>query len=276
MAAAVGLAAKVGPADDQPADPLRLRYEAIATEMPEGFRAAIEPPFVVVSDAPEAELRRWCAGTIRWAVTRLKRSYFERDPEHVLTVWLFKDRDTYEAHVEKLWGRRPTTPYGYYSPSERVLVMNIATGGGTLVHEILHPFMAANFPRCPAWFNEGLGSLYEQSSERDGEIVGLTNWRLAGLQKAIEEDRLPTFETLLATSNGSFYTDERGTNYAQARYLCLYLQERGLLRRFYREFVAAQADDPTGVGTLRAVLGRDDLDAFKDEWERWVLTLRFP
>jgi len=47
------------------------------------------------------------------------------------------------------------------------------------VHEIVHPFMAANFPDCPAWFNEGLASLYEQSSERDGKIIGLTNWRLA-------------------------------------------------------------------------------------------------
>jgi len=28
-----------------------------------------------------------------------------------------------------------------------------------LVHEIVHPFMRANFPECPAWFNEGLASL---------------------------------------------------------------------------------------------------------------------
>jgi hypothetical protein len=59
--------------------------------------------------------------------------------------------------------------------------MNIQTGGGTLVHEIVLPFMEANFPQCPPWFNEGLGSLYEASSERDGEIIGLLNWRLKGL-----------------------------------------------------------------------------------------------
>ena len=50
--------------------------------------------------------------------------------------------------------------------------MNISTGGGTLVHEIVHPFVAANFPNCPAWFNEGLGSLYEQSGEVNGAIHG--------------------------------------------------------------------------------------------------------
>ena len=35
--------------------------------------------------------------------------------------------------------------------------MNISTGGGTLVHEIVHPFIEANFPACPPWLNEGLG-----------------------------------------------------------------------------------------------------------------------
>ena len=49
--------------------------------------------------------------------------------------------------------------------------MNISTGGGTLVHEIVHPFIQSNFPNCPSWFNEGLGSLYEQCRERNGKIV---------------------------------------------------------------------------------------------------------
>ena len=56
--------------------------------------------------------------------------------------------------------------------------MNIATGGGTLVHELVHPYVEADFPGAPPWLNEGLGSLFEQSDERDGYIVGLTNWRL--------------------------------------------------------------------------------------------------
>ena len=42
-----------------------------------------------------------------------------------------------------------TTPYGYYSAAHRALIMNIATGGGTLVHEIVHPFVRANFPQMP-------------------------------------------------------------------------------------------------------------------------------
>ena len=45
---------------------------------------------------------------------------------------------------------------------------------------------------------------------------------------------------------------------------------------FYHRFHADHRDDPTGCETLKAVLKRDDLDAFKKEWEEFVLKLRFP
>jgi hypothetical protein len=154
--------------------------------------------------------------------------------------------------------------------------MNIATGGGTLVHEIVHPFMAANFPSCPAWFNEGLGSLYEQCGDREGRIVGFTNWRLAGLQAAIRKKQLPTFQRLCTMTDQDFYRDDRGTHYAQARYLCYYLQEQGLLQKFYRRFAAKHGEDPGGYRTLETVLARDDMQAFQKEWEAFVLKLTFP
>ena len=153
--------------------------------------------------------------------------------------------------------------------------MNIATGGGTLVHEIVHPFVEADFPGCPPWLNEGLGSLYEQSGEREGRIVGYTNWRLAGLQRAIKENRVPPFEDLLRANEHRFYEEDKGTNYAQARYLCYYLQEKGLLVRFYKEFRAARAADPSGYETLKSVLGEQDMAAFKVRWEAFVSGLVF-
>ncbi|MBN1589245.1 MAG: hypothetical protein JW888_07005, partial [Pirellulales bacterium] len=125
------------------------------------------------------------------------------------------------------------------------------------------------------WFNEGLGSLYEQSSTRDGRIIGLTNWRLAGLQEAIRKGRVPSFKELCSTSTGQFYTEDRGTNYAQARYLCYYLQEEGLLEKYYQRFHRHREADPTGYETLQEVLGRTDMEAFKKEWEAFVMKLRF-
>jgi hypothetical protein len=54
-------------------------------------------------------------------------------------------------------------------------------------------------------------------------------------------------------SDAVFY--HSNTGYAQARYLCFYLQEKGLLHRYYDGSSAGVAADPTGYKTLVRVLG---------------------
>jgi hypothetical protein len=211
-------------------------------------------------------------------VDKLKQDYFKRDPEETIDIWLFRDRASYTNHAWLLFKDTPTTPFGYYSAAQRALVMNISTGSGTLVHEIVHPFMRANFSACPAWFNEGLASLYEQSAERQGHIRGLINWRFRGLEQAIKEGKTISFQKLTAMSEVEFYGGANNANYsahyAQSRYLCYYLQEKGLLIKFYREFVADAHRDPTGFETLKRVLGENDMTAFQKKWEKFVLGLR--
>jgi hypothetical protein len=240
------------------------------------FEIVVIPPFVVIGDEPTESARHRSENTVKWAVEKLKKAYFTNEPKQILDIWLFKDKESYEKNVKKLFGKTPDTPFGYFSEQDKALVMNISTGGGTLVHEIVHPFVASNFPHCPAWFNEGLGSLYEQSGEVDGAIHGFTNWRLAGLQKAIRKGNLLAFKELCGTTDSEFYEKDRGANYAQARYLCYYLQQKGLLQSYYRRFLADREQDPTGYKTLKAVLRRDDMDKFQREWEAWALKLKFP
>jgi hypothetical protein len=241
----------------------------------DGFSIVIQPPFVVIGDEPAETVKRRSQQTVKWAVDHLKREYFSDDPTEIIDIWLFQDANSYEEHTATLYGKKPTTPYGFYASSHNALYMNIATGGGTLVHEIVHPFMASNFPACPSWLNEGLASLYEQSAERDGRIIGQTNWRLRGLQSAIRKGNVPPFETLCQTTTREFYDKDKGTNYSQARYLCYFLQERDLLQKFYRTFRKNVATDPSGIESLKSVLGKRDLDEFKQQWEAEVLKLRF-
>lgn len=241
----------------------------------EGFHIVIQKPFVIIGNESKNQVQRRADQTVKWAVDRLKEDYFKRDPDHILDIWLFKDKETYGTYNVKLFGKKPTTPYGFYSRTNRALVMDISTGGGTLVHEIVHPFMESNFSRCPAWFNEGLASLYEQCGDRDGKIWGKTNWRLRGLQEAIVDDRVPSFETLCKTTTNEFYGEDPGTNYSQARYLCYYLQERGLLRKYYHAFRQTADKDATGFTVLVEVLDEQDMDDFLEDWQRFVLRLRF-
>ncbi len=247
---------------------LRERYG------PHGLTVLVEAPFVLIGDQEPAILRRHAEKTVRWAARRLEKDYFDRPPLDIVEVWLLGDDQSYRAHAWSVFGDRPDTPYGYFSPTHRVLIMNIATGGGTLVHELVHPYIESNFPDCPSWFNEGLASLYEQCAGVKGHIWGMTNWRLAGLQETIEAGTLPSFTALMSTTRDEFYEDDPGSNYAQARYLCYYLQEHGRLWDFYRDFVRDVATDPTGVATLRTHVGKDLAD-FQRRWERWVLTLTY-
>jgi hypothetical protein len=248
----------------------RLERAGIAAR----FHMVVEPPFVIAGDEEPRVVERRANRVVRWAVEHLRRAYFSRDPEPGLEIWLFRDPDSYRRHTRALFGHEPTTPYGFFDSSHNALIMDISTGGGTLVHEIVHPYMAANFPRCPAWFNEGLGSLYEQAAEREGAIVGQLNWRLPGLQRGLEQGTAPRLRQVLASDAGEFYGDPSGLYYAAARYLLYYLQERGLLFRYYAEFAAAYERDPTGIETLLEVTGQD-LPRLEAAWRRFVLRQRW-
>lgn len=237
------------------------------------FTFVAQPPFVVIGDEAAAVVKQRAVGTVKWTVDLLKKDFFTKDPTDILDIWLFKNTASYRRNAREIFGDEPDTPYGYYSSSHRALIMNIETGGGTLVHEIVHPFIEANFPACPPWFNEGLASLYEQSGEVDGHLYGYPNWRLPGLQQAIKSNAVPSFKSLMEMQAEAFYHQDKGTNYSQSRYLCYYLQEKGLLVKFYREFAANQATDPTGYLSLKKVLGESDLLAFKKKWEQFVLGL---
>jgi Peptidase_C39 like family len=244
-------------------------------KLPAGFSVVVEPPFVVLGDGGPEAVGRSAESTVRWTVQKLEQDFFRHPPQKILDVWLFRDKASYERHVPELTGEAPSTPYGFYTRRDGALIMNIATGGGTLVHEIVHPYMEANVPGCPAWLNEGLGSLFEQSAERDGHIVGLTNWRLGGLQRAVRAKRAPNLTSLLHTTDAGFYGDDSGVHYAAARYLLYYLQEHALLLSYWNAYLRDRSEDPSGFETLGTVLGRPDMAAFQRRWERWVLGLRF-
>lgn len=258
------------------AEDYQQKIREVQAKLPNNtFHIVESRPFIVIGDEDADTVKRRAESTVHWAVTKLQDAYFPKQPREILEIWLFKDKASYDKYTKDLFHDTPTTPFGYYSRQHKAMIMNIGTGGGTLVHEIVHPFMEANFPGCPAWFNEGLASLYEQSGERDGKIIGYTNWRLRGLQDAIKAERLISFTTLLHTTTDEFYGENSGTNYAQARYLCYYLQEQGLLREFYQEFHDHVQDDPTGLAALRKVLRTNDLAAFQEKWEAYVLELVF-
>jgi hypothetical protein len=240
----------------------------------EHFHYLTAGPFVIAGDGTEAQLARYRDGTVVAATRALQATYFDKHPAEPVLILLFEKAEPYKRLAKQWFGDDEVPHFGFFRRADNVMLMNVSTGTGTLVHEMVHALMAPDFPDVPDWFNEGLASLFEQCSLGTDTITGHENWRLPDLQKSIRRKTLRPLSEMIGDEH--FYDDERvGINYAQARYLMFYLQKKGLLRDYYRKFRDGVKDDPTGIKTLKAVLKTDDLDAFDKSWRAWVLTLRF-
>jgi hypothetical protein len=240
----------------------------------EHFHYTTAGPFVIAGDGTEAQLARYRDGTIVAATRALQATYFDKHPTEPVLILLFEKPEPYKRLAKKWFGDDDVPHFGFFRRSDRVMLMNVGTGTGTLVHEMVHALMAPDFPDVPDWFNEGLASLYEQCTLGTDTITGHENWRLPDLQVAIRKKTLRPLSEMIEDPH--FYDDQHvGINYAQARYLMFYLQQKGLLRDYYRKFRDGVKDDPTGIKTLKQVLKIDDLAAFDKSWRQWVLTLRF-
>jgi hypothetical protein len=283
---AVAMVAEAAPQPAAPARPGRaIHFEKPCSEtagrlkknLGDGCEVISRPPFVIAGDLSDKELDRWHRQTIDPAAKAMGNSYFRRAPSEPITVLLFTREESYNRYAHDLFGDNGISVYGYYKPHLRTLVMNISTGGGTLVHELTHALVDFDYPAVPDWFNEGLASLHEQCTFRDGNkgpwIEGLVNWRLPGLQEAIRKQRLRSLETLIEAND--FRGDLEGTNYAQARYFCMYLQEQELLPDFYRALRSSGKHDPLGLQATKKLFPDLEWSEIDRKFQAWVMTLKY-
>jgi hypothetical protein len=269
---------RAGPDAAKLADACAAAAKELRPRLGEECQTIVHSPFVIAGDLSEKDLAAWQRQTILPAAKAIANCYTKAAPSEPITILLFAEEKSYRHYAEKLFGDRKVSVYGYYKPRLRTMVMNISTGGGTLVHELTHALVDFDFPGIPDWFNEGLASLHEQCrfrADQDGIegpfIEGLVNWRLPALQKAVAEGRLRPLEELVGTDD--FRGRLEGLNYAQARYFCLYMQEKGVLRKFYHTFRDAQKADPRGLKTVKAMFPDQAWDELNLAYRRWAAGL---
>jgi hypothetical protein len=268
-----GFAPAAGPPIESKSRDLLDRWRPRFRE--EGLRYTVAGPFLIAGDGTPAQLDRYRDGTILAAARALRATYFEREPAEPVLILLFESRGPYARLAKKWFGDADVPHYGFYRREQNVMLMNVSTGTGTLVHELVHALVATDFPGVPDWFNEGLASLYEQCSLGGGRITGHENWRLPGLQRAMRSGGLRSLRELIEDED--FYDRANvGINYAQARYLLMYLQAKRMLPDCYRKFRANAARDPTGLKTLEGLVAPKSLEQFESDWRKWVTALRFP
>lgn len=252
---------------------VRLSMET-RRELGEGFAVLEDPPFVIAGNVPATRLETLRREVIRRGSRALWEQLFRKRPDKPVRILVMADEVSYRATARRLYGDEDVARFGYWRPDGRTVLADLSTGDGTVMHELTHALMAADFPEAPDWYNEGLASLFEQSRfEKAGGLRGLVNWRLPALKKAAAGGKLPWLGDLMSLRRGRFYADGAAENYAQARYFCLFLQSRGVLAKFHAAFRDGLADDPTGAAQAVAACGAKDLDSLQREFLKWVETL---
>ena len=235
----------------------------------------VEDVFVFITPPGQGSLAKTTALT-----QNVLRAYFNgrfgKRPSHAISVYLFPDAKPYEAYCRQHWKRACGTPFGLYQPDERRIVMNAGPGIGTLTHELVHPIVETDFPAAPRWLDEGIASLFEAlSMPAPGQVHGVKNWRHPRLVRALgspEERVRAGLSALFATTDATFRDADEDLHYATARYLCQWLDQRGLLWPFYQRFRDQHATDPTGAQSFQAIVGKSVAEA-NDEWVGWVKRL---
>jgi hypothetical protein len=282
MAGRPSSATPAEPAEAYPGAALTTACEEAATKLraklDDTFVVLTEPPFVMAGDMPRAKLKQYASGTVLAPAKALWRGYFDKKPDKVITVLLFAGDKSYRAWAKTLFNDTRVPHFGYYRPGIRTMVMNIGTGGGTLVHELTHSLIVYDFPNVPTWFDEGFASLHEGCQIGTNTIVGVVNWRLPGLQKAHRDGKLRSLRDLITKRD--FRGRLEGVNYAQARYFVMYMQQKKLLKPFYKHFHAqytAPDAKPTLEDDVKAVehIFGQKLEDIEKVWLKWVMTLKY-
>ena len=207
--------------------------------------------------------------------------YGMRRPASLITVYFAADRSQLRDMARRLHGiDLAPGSIGYSFPADQSMV-GWADGKayGTFAHELFHVMVRGNFGDIPPFLDEGMAALYEVSGFERGRAVGASNWRGALLSKYWGER--PRIRELVQM-NRSVFDDDAGSssagvggkqaaNHATARYLMLYLQERGELLPVYKAFRNRKVNDrpaAQGVSLLESVLGRS-LEAVDAEFAEW-------
>jgi hypothetical protein len=230
--------------------------------------------FVVAS--PERSVVGPSVSFVKSVTAAYENGRFGKSPERAVSIYIFPDTPRYEAFCKQKTGEACISPYGFYLSSTRTIAMH---GGadGTLSHELVHPFVEADFPKAPTWLNEGIASLFEGPYlPKPGEIHGANNWRLPRLQKALqskEEKDGVTLDALFAMSDETFRGNHEDLHYAMARFFAQWLDGKGKLWDFYHAYRDHVETDPRGEKAFQDTVGSTPAEA-SSEWIKWVKPLR--
>jgi len=203
-------------------------------------------------------------------------------PDYAKAQWkhLFKKPDHYTILVlvkEQDWGTKagPEGSGGVYQDIEQTL---LARSVVAIRHEYTHALHNADMQPLgqehPIWIVEGFACLFESSIVKDGKATGISNYRLGELKQYLKGRNYIEWSELMQMDGGAYMTSSE-LCYAESQYILYYLQEKGLLEKWYKEYKTNYKDDQSGVKAIEKTLG-GKLSEIETEWKEWIKNLPNP
>jgi RNase P/RNase MRP subunit p29 len=198
-------------------------------------------------------------------------------PQDPLYIVLLNPADT-----RKIFGNRAG---GAFSANSNVLLCGDIPAWklvrtSVIMHEFTHALhyadMAARRQKHPIWMIEGLATLFETVKRENGDFKPVHSQRLAVLQAVVRSKRHIAWAQMMKLNHAAFMRTAP-VAYAQARYMLLYMFEKGLLKRFYDAYTENEsyADDKSALRTVEVVFGKPIAEVEHD-WRQWVLAQKVP
>ena len=72
------------------------------------------------------------------AADALSAIYFTTPPSEPVLILLFESAGSYQRLAKEWFDEENVPHFGFYLHAQRAMLMNVRTGTGTLVHELVH------------------------------------------------------------------------------------------------------------------------------------------
>jgi hypothetical protein len=242
-----------------------------ANKVPPGMSISRFKYYVIFSELDENTTYNLIDKDIRHTVDAMSYNYVSELPDSITPVFLFKEYDSYKDFSVQTFGldEKDLSPFGFYKISKNIIVIRYVSWKGSTAHEITHSLIQYDFPEIPSWFNEGLAALHEKYIYKEGQMMGDFSWRIVALRRAFRENNYTYLNTLMETNDDEFYSTRTSFYYAQARYLLMYVQSKGLLDNYYKLFRSTYDEDKTGIMQLEKILNKP-LPEIDEEFVEYV------
>lgn len=162
---------------------------------------------------------------------------------------------------------------GFYNPQNKILVCGDI--GLTLDHEFTHSLhfadQEAKRMSAPIYIIEGFSTLFESSGFVGEKLKPrLISGRLNAIRQATQQGRHIPWEQFRVLPQAQY----GGFQYAQGRYMFVYIYENDKLKKWYDKYCETYQQDRTGKVAWENIFGKG-FSEIEQEWVTWVNGIKF-